>query len=746
MLIHVILTAALMQQPAPAASAEALFDAARRGDRTRVVQLLDAGVDVNARARYDATALGFAADKGHLDVVRLLVERGADVNVVDTFYKTRPIDWALSNDHLDVALYLLEKGSQGAGRALSTGIRQKHVGLVRAAVARPELDAETLATALVQAQKEADPAIIEVVSAAAAAKPMAKKPTVTVPAAVLQSYAGTYRNESSGFSVVIAATENGLTGTAQGQPPLTLRPTSETSFAAVEAPRLSVSFAGRGGMIESMTVMEGDRPTVLQRVVAPTAAPTAAPTTAPTASTIAPTADKIAPTTKEIAPRTKGLPWPAFRGANASGVADGQGAVAEFDIATGRNVRWKTPIPGIAVSSPIVWGDRVFVTTAVGSNADKTFRTGLYGDVKPVEDVSTHTWKVYALDRRSGAVVWERDAFTGTPKVKRHPKSSLASSTPATDGKHVVAVFGSIGLLVCYDVNGKKLWQRDIGVIDSGWFFDPTYQWGHSSSPVIHDTHVIVQADQQKGSYIAAFDLATGKPAWRTERSEEIPTWGTPTVVSGQRGDELVTNGTKIRGYDPRTGKLLWTLGPNSEVTVGTPVAGKDVIYVTGGYPPVRPVYAVKPGGTGDISLPKGQTASTTIAWSNDREGTYIPTPLLYRDILYTLNNNGVLTAYNAGSGERLYRARVGGGGAFSASPVAADGRLYFANEDGDVYVAKAGTEYVELGKYSLNEVIMATPAISDGVMVVRTLGHVYGIGSPVTTPAGTSERPREPR
>ena len=742
MLIHAILIAALMQQSAPAASAEALFDAARRGDRARVAQLLDAGVDVNVRGRYEATALVFAADKGQLDVVRLLIERGADVNVVDTFYKTRPIDWALSNNHFDVAEYLLEKGSQGAGRALSTGIRQTHAGLVRAAVAKPEIDADTLATALVQAQKAGDAAIIEIVSAAAAAKPMAQKPTVAVPAAVLQSYAGTYRNESSGLSVIIAATESGLIGTAQGQPPVTLRPTSETSFAAIEAPRLTVSFAGRGGTIESMTVMEGDRPMVLQRVIAPTTAPT----TAPTGNTIASTTKEIAPTAKEIAPRTKGLPWPAFRGANASGVADGQGAVADWDVATGRNVRWKTPIPGIAVSSPIIWGDRVFLTTAVGAAADKTFRTGLYGDVKPVDDVSTHTWKIYALDRRTGAVTWERDVFTGSPKVKRHPKSSHASSTPATDGKHVVAVFGSIGLLACYDVNGRKLWQRDIGVIDSGWFFDPTYQWGHSSSPVIYNSTVIVQADQQKGSYIAAFDLATGKPVWRTERTGEIPTWGTPTLVSGPRGDEVVTNGTKIRGYDPRTGKLLWTLGPNSEVTVGTPVAGKDVIYVTGGYPPVRPVYAVKPGGTGDISLPKGETASTTIAWSNDREGTYIPTPLLYRDILYTLNNNGVLTAYNAGSGQRLYRARVGGGGAFSASPVAADGRLYFANEDGDVFVAKAGPEYAELGKYSLNEVIMATPAISDGVIVIRTLGHVYGIGAPAKTPAGTSDRPRGPR
>jgi outer membrane protein assembly factor BamB len=427
--------------------------------------------------------------------------------------------------------------------------------------------------------------------------------------------------------------------------------------------------------------------------------------------------------------RAKPAPWPSFRGPNASGVADGQGAVSDWDIASGRNVKWKTPIPGIAVSSPIIWGDRVFVTTAVGADADKTFRTGLYGDVAPVEDLSAHTWRVYGVDRRTGAIVWQRDVFSGTPKVKRHPKSSQANSTPATDGTHVVAIFGSIGVLACFDVNGKPLWQRDVGVIDNGWFFDPTYQWGHASSPIIYKSSVIVQVDQQKGSHLAAFDIATGKPLWRADRPDEISTWGTPTLVTSPRGDVIVTNGTKVRGYDAATGKLLWTLGPNSEITVGTPVAGKDVVYVTGGYPPVRPVYAVKAGASGDITLPKGETASDAVAWSNDREGTYIPTPLLYRDILYTLNSNGILTAYNAASGERLYRARVGGGGAFAASPIAADGKLYFATEDGDVFVVRAGPEYEELGRFATNEVIMATPAISDGLIVLRTLGHLYGIG-----------------
>jgi outer membrane protein assembly factor BamB len=349
--------------------------------------------------------------------------------------------------------------------------------------------------------------------------------------------------------------------------------------------------------------------------------------------------------------------------------------------------------------------------------------------VKPVDDLSEHEFKVYCLDKKTGKVLWDRTAHTGAPKVKRHTKSTQANSTPATDGKRVVAVFGSVGLLVTYDVSGKELWRTDLGVLDSGWFFDPTYQWGHSSSPVIYRNSVIVQADIQKGSYIAAWDLTSGKQLWKTERAEEIPTWGTPTLVTDGKRPELVTNGTKIRGYDPATGRLLWTLGPNSEVTVGTPVAKNGMIYVTGGYPPVRPIYAIRAGATGDITVPSGKESSEAIAWSNTREGTYIPTPILYGVYLFTCGNNGIVSVYDAFTGERVGRSRVGEGGAFSASPIAADGKLYLANEDGDIHVIRATPALEPLAKNSMKEVIMATPAISDGLIVVRTLGHVYGIG-----------------
>jgi WD40 repeat protein len=196
------------------------------------------------------------------------------------------------------------------------------------------------------------------------------------------------------------------------------------------------------------------------------------------------------------------------------------------------------------------------------------------------------------------------------------------------------------------------------------------------------------------------WDLRTGKPLWKTDRADEISTWGTPTLARTSDGREvIVTNGTKVRGYDPATGKQLWTLGPNSEITIGTPVAGNGLVFVTGGYPPVRPIYAIRPEAEGDISLPKGQDKSQAIAWSNMNEGTYIPTPLLYGGYLFTLNINGIVSAYNPDTGQRAFRGRVGTGGSFSASPIAADGRLYVASEDGEIYVITAAPGLAQVAK-----------------------------------------------
>ncbi len=421
--------------------------------------------------------------------------------------------------------------------------------------------------------------------------------------------------------------------------------------------------------------------------------------------------------------------WPQFRGPGATGVTEGQPKPVKWDPSTSQNVRWKTRIPGLAHSSPVVWGNKVFVSTAVSSAAKDETRFGLYGDVEPVKDDPQHAWKVFAIDKSTGKILWERTAFDGMPKVKRHPKSTHADSTPVTDGKYLIVNFGSAGLFA-YDLDGKQLWKTDLGVLDAGWFYDPDYQWEYGSSPTIYKNLVIVQADLQKNSFIAAYDIKTGKEVWKTPR-EEIPSWGSPTVYEGKLRAELITSGPKaIRAYDPETGKELWRLGPMSEITTPTPFVAHDLIFVTSGYAPIQPIYAIRPGGSGDLTLKDGKESSEFIAWSKQRGGPYMPTPIVYGDLLYTCSNQGVLTAYNAKTGERVYQERLGGtGGAFTASPVASDGKLYFSSEDGDVFVVKAGPKYELLAKNPVGEVMMATPAISDGLLIVRGITHLFAFG-----------------
>jgi outer membrane protein assembly factor BamB len=420
--------------------------------------------------------------------------------------------------------------------------------------------------------------------------------------------------------------------------------------------------------------------------------------------------------------------WPGFRGANASGVADGKPTAVKWNAPAGENVAWKTPVAGVAVSSPIVWGDTVFVSTAISSDPAQGIRTGLYGDVEPVNDSSKHSWHLVAIDKKTGKVVWDKVAYEGIPKTKRHPKSSQASATPVTNGRQVIVSFGSEGLYA-FDFSGKLLWRKDLGALNSGWFFDPDYEWGIGSSPIVYKNLVIVQCDIQRGSFIAAFDAASGKEVWRTQR-DEIPSWSTPTIFESNGKAELVTQATQFtRGYDPDTGKELWKFSGNSEIAIPTPIVGPGFVVITNGYRGVQPIFALKPGATGDITLKGDDTKGASFAWSTKRGGPYIPTPVIYGDQLYVLQNSGVLSAHKIATGEQIYQKRLGGtGGSFSASPVAGDGKIYCTSEDGDVFVIKAGPEYQELAKNSLGEVIMATPAISDGLIIFRGLKNVIAI------------------
>jgi outer membrane protein assembly factor BamB len=420
--------------------------------------------------------------------------------------------------------------------------------------------------------------------------------------------------------------------------------------------------------------------------------------------------------------------WPSFRGPQASGIAERQNLPDVWNAKTGENILWRTPIPGLAHSSPVVWGNQIFVTSALSTDPKATFRPGLYGDGDASKDRSSHRWMVYALDKLTGKILWERVAHEGQPVDKRHIKSTYANSTPATDGRIVVAWFGSQGVYA-YDVKGRFLWKVDLGRLDLGAYDIPTYEWGPASSPIIWNDLVILQCDTQADSFLLALDAKTGKTVWKTER-DELPSWGTPTIADTPTGPELVANASNfIRAYDPRTGKELWRLGRSSKITAPTPVFADGLFVVASGRGPERPIFVVRPESRGDLTLSEGKTNSDSIVWSRTGRGSYMPTPLVYKGILYVLANNGLFDAYNLKTGDELYRQRlptVGSG--FSASPVAADDKIYLSNEDGEMLVIAAGEKFNHLATNSMGELLMATPALSDGVMYVRSSASLFAI------------------
>jgi outer membrane protein assembly factor BamB len=423
---------------------------------------------------------------------------------------------------------------------------------------------------------------------------------------------------------------------------------------------------------------------------------------------------------------TRAQNWPSFRGPNASGVAEGTNPPTSWDLEKTQNVLWKTNIPGLSHSSPIVWGNQVFVITAVSSDANASFKAKDRG-IDLATDDAKHTWMIFALDKRNGRVLWTDKPYEGVPRARRHVKATQANSTPVTDGRYVVAVFGSEGL-ACYDTNGKLLWKQDLGVLNPGLWDDKESSWGHASSPIIYRDLVIVQADGHKQSFIAAFNLKDGKQAWRVERNE-ITSWTTPSIYQGKDRTELIANGGRyIRGYDPLTGKELWRFADNdTQVKMQAPLIANDLIYITGGYPPGRAMYVFRPGAVGDISLKAGQDTNAFLAWRTSKGSPYTPTPIVYGDQFYVLADNGVLSSYDAKTGELIYQQRLPT--SFSASPVAADGKLYLASEDGDVFVVKAGRQYELLSKNVMGQPLMATPAITQGMLILRGDKAIYAIG-----------------
>jgi outer membrane protein assembly factor BamB len=421
--------------------------------------------------------------------------------------------------------------------------------------------------------------------------------------------------------------------------------------------------------------------------------------------------------------------WPQFRGPDASGVDASAPAAISWDAETGQHIRWKAPVPGLGHASPIIWGDRVYVATAVRPGKAE-LKVGLYGDIESADDNQTQQWRLLAYERGTGKLIYDKLGFEGKPRVQRHPKASHCSSTPATDGKHIVAIFGSEGLF-CFDMEGKLVWKKDLGPMDSGYYQVPTAQWGFASSPVIHDGKVIVLCDVQTNSFLAVYDLKDGKEKWKTSRTD-VPTWGSPAVAKAGKETRILVNGWhQTGGYDFDSGKLLWWLDGGGDIPVPTPIVNGDLAYFTSAHGKSRPMRAIRVAAKGDVTPADIGATNQAIAWVHPRQGDYMQTPILVKSNVFGCLDNGVVSCFDAQSGTLHFNERIGTGNeGFTASPVSDGQHVYFTSELGAVYVLKADSKFSVVATNQLGATCMASPALVDGTLVFRIRDSLLAIGA----------------
>jgi outer membrane protein assembly factor BamB len=416
--------------------------------------------------------------------------------------------------------------------------------------------------------------------------------------------------------------------------------------------------------------------------------------------------------------------WPRFRGDHGTGVVADDPRLPE-EWSTEKNVKWKADIPGRGWGSPVVWGQKVFLTAVTSDDAYEAPQAGLYlGQGRETPPDSVHHWWVYCLDLGTGNLLWKDESHQGKPKVPRHPKSTYAAETPVTDGEHLYVLFGDLGLY-CYDLDGEQKWKREI---------EPKrtmYGYGAAASPVLVDGQVVIVYDNEEASYLAAFDTRTGELLWQVER-DEPSTWATPLVWRHGSQTEIVVSGKRrIRSYSTQ-GDLLWQLdGKMSVLTIPSPLVVDDLLYVTSGYfqDQNRPVFAIKPGAQGDITLKEGETTNAFIAWSLDKMGPYNTSPIVYQGLYYTLLDSGMMTCHDAKTGELIFdRTRFPQRASFTSSPWAYNGKLFCLDENGNTYVIPVGREWEVEHINVLDELCVATPSIAQGNLLIRTASAVYCI------------------
>ncbi|MFN3191034.1 MAG: PQQ-binding-like beta-propeller repeat protein [Aureliella sp.] len=721
--------AASLGSTADAQEPSELWDAAQRGDTAEIRSLLDAGVDPNAPTQYNATALMYACGRGHEEAVKMLLKAGANPNNKDRFYNATPMAWAAMKQNKDIAVLLVEAGCEDILPALRLAMladdTEATKRILNSDSAKPELLAQAMRFLPNSASEELRSLFDGVEAPATPEASNAAKPAWDPKPIELDLYVGEYQQKqidsdskssppkpSEDSRLTVSLADEKLTANFDGSS-IVLSPTERHVF---QLGGRTLRFEIESGLVSSLTLdaVEGGKDQ----------------SWFPVSTMILDAELRAESLAEDLA--VSSADWGQFRGPQARGVADGFSLLKEWDLERGVGIRWRIDVPGLAHSSPIVVGDRIYLTSAISSGDTAGLKTGLYGDVDSVDDDSEHEFVLLCFDKKTGDELWRRSAITARPQVKRHLKSTHANPTPACDGQHVVAFFGSEGLF-CYSVDGTLLWQKQFGLLDSGWFFDASYQWGFAASPIIFDGKVIIQCDIQEGSFVTALDIETGDQIWRRERNE-IPSWATPTVIETSEGPQLVCNATKHAiAYSPENGSELWRIGNNSEIAVPTPFGARGLIYVASGYRPIKPIYAILPTATGDLTLDDKQRASKNVAWSVPNSGPYMTTPVVYDNYLYTCNSAGILECFDARNGKRKFRKRIGSSDArsFVAALVAGDGHVYVPSEEGRVIVLKAGNEFEKVAENDLGESLLASPAISEGVLYFRTESKLIAIGEP---------------
>lgn len=423
--------------------------------------------------------------------------------------------------------------------------------------------------------------------------------------------------------------------------------------------------------------------------------------------------------------------WPSFRGLNGDGIGTGN-PPTEWNIDSGKNICWKKQIEGLSLSSPIIWGNKVILTTAVGTQKNPEFKPDPSWGYRILREKDNWQFKVLCLDKHTGQRLWERTAYSGVPKQGRHSESSYANPTPATDGINLVASFGSHGLF-CYDLHGKLRWKTDLGQLSGAPSDNSDLDWGYSSSPIIHAGRVIIQCDTPDRAFIAVIELASGRETLSINRRGST-TWSTPTAIRSDGREVLVCNGYQnTAAFDLKDGQRLWWLKGRGDIPVPRPVVAGDTVYVTAAHGG-RSLHAINLNARGDLTpFPGSPTFPQGLKWWSARQGSYIPTPLVLNGIVYVANERGIVTALNSGTGQSFYTERLNAdrrGSMSYGSPVTAGNNIFIPKNDGKLHIIRTGRKFQRLATHDLKESLMTTPAISEGRLYLRTRRHLYCIGS----------------